>query len=69
MPEPAGRWHFNTGAKITASPMSYSFRGRQYVALTAGSNVIAFGLPEGMASPESQVMPAARRLDAGLKRR
>jgi alcohol dehydrogenase (cytochrome c) len=37
-------WHFNTGQKITASPMTYSFKGKQYVALTAGSNVIAFGL-------------------------
>ncbi|MBI1789150.1 MAG: PQQ-dependent dehydrogenase, methanol/ethanol family [Acidobacteria bacterium] len=39
-------WHFNTGQQITASPMTYSFKGKQYVALTAGSNVVAFGLPD-----------------------
>jgi alcohol dehydrogenase (cytochrome c) len=39
-------WHFNTGQRISASPMTYSFKGKQYIALTAGSNVIAFGLHE-----------------------
>lgn len=37
-------WHFNTGQQITSSPMTYEFRGVQYVALTAGSNVVAFAL-------------------------
>jgi len=37
-------WHFNTGQQITASPMTYSIDGKQYVALTAGSNVVAFAL-------------------------
>ena len=37
-------WHFNTGERISASPMTYSFKGRQYIAIAAGSNVIAFGL-------------------------
>ena len=36
--------HFNTGERISASPMTYSFKGRQYIAIAAGSNVIAFGL-------------------------
>ncbi len=39
-------WHFNTGQQITASPIAYSFRGQQYIALTAGSNVLAFALHE-----------------------
>ena len=39
-------WHFNTGQRISASPMSYSFKGRQYIAIAAGSNVVAFGLPQ-----------------------
>jgi alcohol dehydrogenase (cytochrome c) len=39
-------WHFNTGQAISASPMTYSFNGKQYVALTAGSNVVSFGLHE-----------------------
>jgi len=37
-------WHFNTGQAITASPITYSFKGRQYVAVEAGSNVLAFAL-------------------------
>ena len=36
--------HFNTGQAITASPITYTFKGRQYVAVEAGSNVLAFGL-------------------------
>jgi len=39
-------WHFNTGQAISASPITYSFKGRQYVAVEAGSNVVAFGLSE-----------------------
>jgi len=40
-------WHFNTGQPINASPMSYAYAGRQYVAIAAGSNVISFALPAG----------------------
>jgi alcohol dehydrogenase (cytochrome c) len=39
-------WHFNTGQQISASPITYSFKGRQYVAIAAGSNVVAFALDE-----------------------
>jgi len=38
-------WHFQTGAPIKAPPISYSFRGKQYIAIVAGSNLIAFKLP------------------------
>lgn len=38
-------WHFNTGQDISASPMSYTVRGRQYVAIAAGSDVFTFSLP------------------------
>ena len=38
-------WHFNTGMRISASPISYAVAGRQYVAIAAGSNVVAFALP------------------------
>ncbi len=38
-------WHFNTGEKITASPMAYSVQGQEYIALLAGPNLIVFGLP------------------------
>ncbi len=37
-------WHFNTGQQISASPIAYQFRGKQYIAVSAGSNVFAFGL-------------------------
>ena len=38
-------WHFQTSQALRASPMTYSFDGRQYVAIAAGPNVLAFGLP------------------------
>jgi alcohol dehydrogenase (cytochrome c) len=37
-------WHFNTGQAITASPITYSFKGRQYIAIEAGSDVLSFAL-------------------------
>jgi alcohol dehydrogenase (cytochrome c) len=39
-------WHFNTGQQIAASPIAYSFKGKDYVAIAAGSNLVAFGLPD-----------------------
>jgi alcohol dehydrogenase (cytochrome c) len=39
-------WHFNNGARISASPITYAVRGKQYVAVAAGSNVVAFALPQ-----------------------
>jgi alcohol dehydrogenase (cytochrome c) len=43
----AGRalWHFSTGQRISASPMTYAVDGVQYVALCAGSDVFSFALP------------------------
>jgi alcohol dehydrogenase (cytochrome c) len=42
----AGRrlWSFQTSQLWKASPMTYQFDNRQYVAVAAGSNIIAFGL-------------------------
>jgi alcohol dehydrogenase (cytochrome c) len=37
-------WSFPTNTLWKASPMTYQFDGRQYVAVAAGSTVIAFGL-------------------------
>jgi alcohol dehydrogenase (cytochrome c) len=37
-------WHFNTGQKMHASPMSYTVDGTQYVAISVGSNVFSFSL-------------------------
>ncbi len=39
-------WSFQTSQFWHASPMTYQFDGRQYVAVAAGSDVIAFALPE-----------------------
>jgi PQQ-dependent dehydrogenase (methanol/ethanol family) len=38
-------WHFPTNEIIKSSPMTYTVRGKQFVALTVDSNIIAFGLP------------------------
>jgi alcohol dehydrogenase (cytochrome c) len=38
-------WHFNTGQRISASPMTYAVDGVQYVAISAGSDVFIFSLP------------------------
>jgi alcohol dehydrogenase (cytochrome c) len=37
-------WSFPTNQLWKASPMTYTFDGRQYIAIAAGPNVIAFGL-------------------------
>jgi alcohol dehydrogenase (cytochrome c) len=38
-------WHFSTGQKFHASPMSYAVLGKQYVAIAAGNDVFSFALP------------------------
>ncbi len=38
-------WHFQTSELWKASPMTYLAGGKQYVAVAAGSNILAFGLP------------------------
>jgi alcohol dehydrogenase (cytochrome c) len=38
-------WHFLTGQRMDASPMSYAVRGKQYVAIAAGSDIFSFALP------------------------
>ena len=38
-------WHFHTNEAFRASPMTYMAEGKQYVAIAAGSNIIAFALP------------------------
>ena len=37
-------WQFNTGLGWKAAPMSYAIDGKQYVAVAAGSTILAFGL-------------------------
>jgi alcohol dehydrogenase (cytochrome c) len=38
-------WAFSLGQAMHASPMSYGIEGRQYFAVAAGDNVVAFALP------------------------
>lgn len=38
-------WNFHTNQSWHASPMTYAIDGKQYLAVAAGSNVIAFALP------------------------
>jgi alcohol dehydrogenase (cytochrome c) len=37
-------WHFQTGAGITANPISYLSDGKQYIAVAAGNAIFAFSL-------------------------
>jgi PQQ-dependent dehydrogenase (methanol/ethanol family) len=39
-------WKMQTGGTIASSPMSYSVNGKQFVALSAGGVLYAYGLPE-----------------------
>lgn len=39
-------WEFQTNVQIKASPMTYVFDGKQYVAIDVGQTIIAFGLYE-----------------------
>jgi glucose dehydrogenase len=38
-------WHFQCGASVYSSPMSFAVDGKQYVAIAAGAALFAFGLP------------------------
>jgi alcohol dehydrogenase (cytochrome c) len=38
-------WHFETGGPIAAPPITYRFRGRQYIAVSAGADIVSFALP------------------------
>ena len=39
-------WHFQTGANMAASPISYAVDGRQFVVIAAGNTLHAFALAE-----------------------
>jgi alcohol dehydrogenase (cytochrome c) len=38
-------WQFQTNQAWKASPMTYMFDNKQYVAIAAGTDIVAFGLP------------------------
>ena len=37
-------WQFPTNARMKASPITFSFGGKQYIAVAAGPNMLCFGL-------------------------
>ena len=39
-------WTFQTNQMWRASPMTYMFDGRQYIAVASGNNIIAFALQD-----------------------
>ena len=39
-------WSFQTNQVWRASPMTYMFDGRQYIAVASGNNVVAFSIRE-----------------------
>ncbi len=39
-------WHFETNNVWKASPMTYMVKGRQYVAIASGGNILSFAMPE-----------------------
>ncbi len=38
-------WHYQTGAEIQSSPISYRVDGKQYIAIASNSVLLTFGLP------------------------
>jgi PQQ-dependent dehydrogenase (methanol/ethanol family) len=38
-------WHFETNQAWKASPMTYAVKGRQYVAIASGADILTFALP------------------------
>ena len=43
-------WHYNMGQKLTASPMTFSLDGKQYVSIASATDVLTFGLFEAAVS-------------------
>ena len=39
-------WHFNTGQRFKASPMTYAVDGMQYVSIASESDIFSFRLPD-----------------------
>ena len=48
-------WHVQTGAAIVASPMTYSVKGKQYVAIASHGALFVFALSEVPSEPRRAV--------------
>lgn len=53
-------WHFNMGESLTASPVTYSIDGKQYVAIASSTAVFAFGLFEPAVGVDPPVIRVGR---------
>lgn len=49
-------WHFNMGELLTASPITYSVDGKQYVAIASATAVFSFGLFEPVTGVDPPVI-------------
>lgn len=38
-------WHYQAGGAIRTAPVTYTFDGKQYIAIASGSDVVTFALP------------------------
>ena len=47
-------WSFQTNQVWRASPMTYMFDGRQYIAVASGNNILAFAIHGVSRRPERQ---------------
>jgi len=39
-------WHFEANQIWKGSPMTYAVKGKQYVAIASGGNILSFSLPD-----------------------
>ncbi len=65
-------WHFQMGENLTASPITYAGRGKQYGAIASATAIFAFGLFEPMAPlppPMSREQSASGAVSPGDWRR
>jgi alcohol dehydrogenase (cytochrome c) len=58
-------WHLQLGGEVRSGPISYSFEGRQYIAVVAGGTVFTFALNDAAAPAPAgtgaQIKPAAMK--------
>lgn len=47
-------WRLETGGLITAAPVAYEVRGREYIAVASGRTILAFALPKSGSSSSPQ---------------
>lgn len=62
-------WRFQTGANISASPITYAIGNRQYVAMPSGSALFTFALPESATAGGIAERTPNRRHRARISRR